>query len=698
MKQHVIIVLLLLFSILTFGQSFQNFITLDGKQFKDGSNDFYPIAVNYSIAIYEKSNVQFISSHLQHTETNNITCLNAQDGLDEINEDLRDIAAMGFNSVRLFGLRFGKLCNNVGCTEYTSGNAQVIYNLNSSGNFANTYIEDNYDINEMIFFLKQFLDLAEANGLRVIYLTQGDFIFPLPSCTTNCAEINSAYIDYLQTLAVSSNIVNHKALLAYDLFNEPLYFFNDFQSYNNKTGYCEIVKDWKSALTSDENHLTTIGLISSNEVFKFDPNLMDVDFISLHNYNEGGTQNTLLRNIKWFSKFSEKPWIIGETSYSAKAIDGSSPLVDDSSYPYDEGSIIDQKDYFVETFDLCHDCQGSGYSWWLHKDVPWFSDANQSSYLNYYGMQTRVNKQDKPIVDELNNRRLTETLATSLNNCILSDNIYYDVLNSSTYPYTFSGTIVDENDIPIEGAVVRGVYHVGTDLHSHTTFTNENGYFTLYAQSPVELIDFSATIAEYRWIGSPNNFNGNNKIFQYPSKLNWTVNGITSSRPVSYKAKNDLIFNNFTHSGYIGYAKAGHQIDFNPGTTIEETFTAYIVDYDYICPILVNPTYNRYSNGDSSGFSANHQEEGEISLSTISTSNILEFDFELFPNPIRNELKISVPNTLVSYQVEVISITGQPMFKGDNTSKINTTLFARGIYFVKVWNDQHVVIKKVIKE
>lgn len=73
-------------------------------------------------------------------------------------------------------------------------------------------------------------------------------------------------------------------------------------------------------------------------------------------------------------------------------------------------------------------------------------------------------------------------------------------------------------------------------------------------------------------------------------------------------------------------------------------------------------------------------------------------DVTVYPNPIRNELKISVPNTLVSYQVEVVSITGQPMFKGNNTSKINTTLFAQGIYFVKVWNDKQVVIKKVIKE
>ncbi|MCB0380352.1 MAG: T9SS type A sorting domain-containing protein [Flavobacteriales bacterium] len=87
---------------------------------------------------------------------------------------------------------------------------------------------------------------------------------------------------------------------------------------------------------------------------------------------------------------------------------------------------------------------------------------------------------------------------------------------------------------------------------------------------------------------------------------------------------------------------------------------------------------------------------------TITTTgiNVLNSskDVVVYPNPIRNELKISVPNTFSTYQVEVISITGQPMFKGNNTSKINTTSFAQGVYFVKVWNDKQVQIKKIVKE
>ncbi len=87
---------------------------------------------------------------------------------------------------------------------------------------------------------------------------------------------------------------------------------------------------------------------------------------------------------------------------------------------------------------------------------------------------------------------------------------------------------------------------------------------------------------------------------------------------------------------------------------------------------------------------------------TISTTgiNVLNAgkDVMVYPNPIRNELKISVPSSFTNYQVEVISITGQPIFRGNNTSKINTASFAQGIYFVKVWNDKQVQIKKVIKE
>jgi hypothetical protein len=91
-----------------------------------------------------------------------------------------------------------------------------------------------------------------------------------------------------------------------------------------------------------------------------------------------------------------------------------------------------------------------------------------------------------------------------------------------------------------------------------------------------------------------------------------------------------------------------------------------------------------------------------IDADCLFTTGVNQFSFDnellVYPNPIRNELKISVPNTFINYQVEIISITGQPIFKGNNTSKINTASFAQGIYFVKVWNDKQVIIKKVIKE
>ena len=37
-------------------QKFQNYISLEGKVFKDGEQDFYPMVLNYSIDVITKTN------------------------------------------------------------------------------------------------------------------------------------------------------------------------------------------------------------------------------------------------------------------------------------------------------------------------------------------------------------------------------------------------------------------------------------------------------------------------------------------------------------------------------------------------------------------------------------------------------------------------------------------------------------------
>ena len=69
-----------------------------------------------------------------------------------------------------------------------------------------------------------------------------------------------------------------ECILAIDIFNEPLYFDKPEKK---KKEVFEIVNNWRSIIKMyAPNHLVTIGLEGIREVFRWDPNILNVDFIS----------------------------------------------------------------------------------------------------------------------------------------------------------------------------------------------------------------------------------------------------------------------------------------------------------------------------------------------------------------------------------------------------------------------------------
>lgn len=141
--------------------------------------------------------------------------------------------------------------------------------------------------------------------------------------------------------------------MAYDLFNEPLYF--DVPHHRPKEEVHEVVKRWRQLVRKHAPHqLVTIGLVGVPEVFAWDPAILDVDFISFHPYEYEPDQ---VRNeIHWYGQHVEKPWIVGETAIPA----------DNDSVPY-----ADQLEFARKTLAQTVACGGIGYSWWQFKDVHW---------------------------------------------------------------------------------------------------------------------------------------------------------------------------------------------------------------------------------------------------------------------------------------------------------------------------------------
>lgn len=641
-----------LFLIASAFSAFSQFVTLNGRQFIDeNGDDFYPIASNFEVTVYRNSgtNDYFLGPHSQFFEGHEFACTDAACGELSIRGQLQEIKALGFNTIRLFGLRYGRVCSKNSldievCTTEHGLVGKIAPIVKWQGTTAENLTISN---SQMTTYLLQVLDIAEEEDMKVIYLAQGKF-------TESGGDLNTEYKDYLSDVAFA--IKDHQALLAYDLFNEPLYFFNDFtdkdsgKTYDDKEDYCEIVKEWTAAIHAEEmNHLITIGLISSMEVFKFDPTLLDVDFLSLHNYH-----GELSRNMVWFSRFTEKPWVVGESGFSAKSVNDD-PLVDDNTFLFDDGTLIEQRDDYIQTFDLCRDCMGSGYSIWLHQDVKWFSTDSSKSHINYIGMKT-IKDGFKPVSVSSIAKGNTTSIKNDLSSCSYPNDNYFDLEASPAF--TLSGRVVDQDGIPLAGAVVQGRNSAKPDIIWKKTFSDSDGNFIIHSDNVVDIINIGAPSGQKKWITSVTQSSLDSspiELHQYPIWTNIDIGNETISHDFSHKAREVITYNSFTHSnGNEGVAYAGEKIVFDQGTVIDGDFTAYVIPYDN-CPSFDFTSSSKvsYDNQNPSG------SEGEDLENSSINGEANNVELVVFPNPVEDyfELKINVDVDFAGV-LELLSLDG----------------------------------------
>jgi hypothetical protein len=81
----------------------------------------------------------------------------------------------------------------------------------------------------------------------------------------------------------------------------------------------------------------------------------------------------------------------------------------------------------------------------------------------------------------------------------------------------------------------------------------------------------------------------------------------------------------------------------------------------------------------------------------VSTKNGIN-EFEILPNPFKDEITIS--NTDKIKSIEIIDLTGKVVFSShpvNNKESINTTNLKSGVYYIKVYSNESVITKKIIK-
>ncbi|MBS1765311.1 MAG: hypothetical protein JSS90_10135 [Bacteroidetes bacterium] len=328
----------------------------------------------------------------------------------------------------------------------------------NENNNNSTYLLNDSTYTNYFSALDTLFSLADEAGLKVILLIRMHPLF-------HTTEIHFE--------KMAKQFKNTSALMAYDLFNEPLYF--DTLEREKKDVY-EIVNRWQKIKNEYAPHqLSTIGMTGVREVLEWDPNILNVDFLSFHPYEY--EPNQVMSEIYWYGKYVKKPWMIGETGIPA----------DNDSVSYDAQKIFAEK-----TLNQTYNCGGIGYSWWQFRDVNWM-DFHQ----DFLGVVKRAGStqlpdgnieygEAKPLNDVIKgfNSKKEKT------NCVKPDNYYNYSRNDY---YKIYGKLINEKGEPIEGGIILAWSEDWSQ--SYHSVSKSDGSFELYSQYPF-----------YHWKASATNY------------------------------------------------------------------------------------------------------------------------------------------------------------------------------------------------
>lgn len=437
----------------------EDFVSINGKRFNLNGKDFYPIIINYLAGLQTDGKDLWPCPAIDYTIDAEKNVVSKDSAIIKLRADFNLIKKMGFNAVRVCRIGEGELVNDSNTYTNISVRAEI-----GNGNFTSIIISNKESYKKYFDAISILLNEINNAGLKAILLT------PLLPDVKSTETRFKNFASYFK---------NEATIMAYDLFNEPLYFDHKNMAPRTKEEVCEITKRWDKILKeNDSNHLSTIGLEGIREVFAWDPNILKVDFLSLHPYEYEPEQ---VRNeIYWYGKYITKPWIIGETSLPA----------DNDSVTY-----VEQKQFAKKTLKQSINCGSWGYSWWQYKDVDW-----HVFHPNFMGVITRTGKTaitkdsliilgtPKPLVEEFKNANPSAVIKDS---CMCLKNYYNYTTNDK---FILAGRVVDnKSNQPIEGAVILAWNDNWS--HSYHTITKSDGSFELTSHYPF-----------YHWIASATNY------------------------------------------------------------------------------------------------------------------------------------------------------------------------------------------------
>jgi len=450
---------------------FTNYISLEKKVFKDGASDYYPMIMNYSVDVYNadtSSATGFFATprkgyHPYYGDGDGESLAPwGQDSLEThalIRSHFTSIKDMGFNGIRITGF--------TATDAFDSG-----FHTWTKIDVSNTKAGNDNITKGLVPLLKTIIGFAEENELRVILLL---------SAVENQSENQLNFYS-----KIADGLSENKTLMAYDLYNEPIYF--DRGDYT-KSQTKEFVESYNKAIKNQSpQHLSTIGLTHYKIVSEWDPELMDVDFLSFHAYPYWSKNLSLLERFEsklyWISKNITKPWIVGET--------GLNTVEECDPQNLASGTIEDQLEFMTYSLEKFKSAGASGYSWWSFQDTR-EKLKGECPHSSCYGLVDRKkgvfyenSKGEnvigglKTLVSELPFKEFVVDAPYELPFWSKigkpSDDHYYNIDYLPSHKNAL-GRVIDEYGEPVEDAVIILQNTVSNTQYS--TFSHADGFFDL---------------------------------------------------------------------------------------------------------------------------------------------------------------------------------------------------------------------------
>ena len=130
----------------------------------------------------------------------------------------------------------------------------------------------------------------------------------------------------------------------------------------------------------------------------------------------------------------------------------------------------------------------------------------------------------------------------------------------------------------------------------------------------------------------------------------------------------------------------------NKGTTDAEIYNdnSFFATTSGIAVIMATIT-------DGSAIGLNYTQHFYITVGTTGIGEILSKSISIFPNPVKEELKIESENLKIN-SVEICDIAGKTlMSQMFRETTINVSLLPHGVYIVKIYTEKGIVTQKIVK-